>query len=223
MSDTGRDNEGMGLTAAEYVLGVLDATQRGAAERRIGRDPAFAREVAFWEERLGGLASAVPEVAPPRRLWSRIEDSDRCRSPRDCRAVAQLELLAEPCLWRERARRRLPRRAHLCWRGRNAGCAARRPARRRWRAGGLCRRRQHRRSEPHHRARGAPRPGAEILGALADPARRQAAFARAHRSGPAGHDQGAERSSDPGQQRGRARGLARASWRIAHRPAHRAR
>jgi anti-sigma-K factor RskA len=74
MSDTGRNNEGMGLTAAEYVLGVLDAAQRGAAERRIDRDPAFAREVAFWEERLGGLAAAVPEVAPPRRLWSRIED-----------------------------------------------------------------------------------------------------------------------------------------------------
>ena len=76
MSDTGRrDNEGMGLTAAEYVLGVLNAAQRDAAERRIGRDPAFAREVAFWEERLGGLASAVPEVAPPRALWSRIETS----------------------------------------------------------------------------------------------------------------------------------------------------
>jgi anti-sigma-K factor RskA len=74
MSDTGRNNEGMGLTAAEYVLGVLDAAQRGAAERRIDRDPAFAREVAFWEERLGGLAAAVPEVAPARRLWSRIED-----------------------------------------------------------------------------------------------------------------------------------------------------
>ena len=76
MSDTDRrDNEGMGLTAAEYVLGLLNAAQRAAAERRIGRDPAFAREVAFWEERLGGLASAVPEVAPPRALWSRIEAS----------------------------------------------------------------------------------------------------------------------------------------------------
>ena len=69
MSDTGKkDAEGMGLTAAEYVLGVLDASQRRAAERRIGRDPAFAREVAFWEERLGGLAATVPEVAPPRRV-----------------------------------------------------------------------------------------------------------------------------------------------------------
>ena len=75
MSDTSRDNAGMGLTAAEYVLGVLDATQRGAAERRIGRDPAFAREVAFWEERLGGLASAVPEVAPPRRAHPAMASS----------------------------------------------------------------------------------------------------------------------------------------------------
>ncbi|HEX5930765.1 MAG TPA: anti-sigma factor [Methyloceanibacter sp.] len=74
MSDTGKkDSEGMGLTAAEYVLGVLNAAQRRAAERRIDRDPAFAREVAFWEERLGGLAQAVPEIAPPQRLWSRIE------------------------------------------------------------------------------------------------------------------------------------------------------
>jgi anti-sigma-K factor RskA len=74
MSDTSkRDNEGMGLTAAEYVLGVLDASQRRAAERRIGRDPAFAQEVAFWEERLGGLAASVSEVAPPREVWSRIE------------------------------------------------------------------------------------------------------------------------------------------------------
>ena len=74
MSDTGKsDNEGMGLTAAEYVLGVLNAAQRRAAERRIGRDAVFAREVAFWEERLVSLAGAIPEVAPPQGLWSRIE------------------------------------------------------------------------------------------------------------------------------------------------------
>lgn len=74
MSDTSkRDFEGMSLTAAEYVLGVLDAAQRRAAERRISRDAAFAREVAFWEERLGGLGAAVPEVAPTPGLWSRIE------------------------------------------------------------------------------------------------------------------------------------------------------
>jgi anti-sigma-K factor RskA len=74
MSDTGeRDFEGMNLTAAEYVLGVLDAAQRRAAERRIGRDAAFAREVAFWQERLGGLSAEVKEVAPTQGVWPRIE------------------------------------------------------------------------------------------------------------------------------------------------------
>ena len=75
MSDNGtREPEERGtLIAAEYVLGVLDAVQRRAAERRIGRDPAFAREVAFWEERLGGLADAVPPVEPPLDGWARIK------------------------------------------------------------------------------------------------------------------------------------------------------
>ena len=74
MSDSDkRDSEGMGLTAAEYVLGVLSSSQRQAADRRIGRDTAFAREVAFWEERLGGLAEAIPSVTPPQDLWSRID------------------------------------------------------------------------------------------------------------------------------------------------------
>ena len=75
MSDNGtREPEERGtLIAAEYVLGVLGAVQRRAAERRIGRDMAFAREVAFWEERLGGLADAVPPVEPPLGGWARIE------------------------------------------------------------------------------------------------------------------------------------------------------
>jgi anti-sigma-K factor RskA len=71
--DATRPSEGGALTAAEYVLGVLDEAQRRAAERRIARDPMFAREVAFWEERLGGLADAVPSVTPPLDGWARIE------------------------------------------------------------------------------------------------------------------------------------------------------
>jgi anti-sigma-K factor RskA len=74
MSDNGtKDPEGSGLIAAEYVLGVLDAAQRRAAERRIARDAVFARQVAFWDERLGGLADAVPQVSPPKGAWARIE------------------------------------------------------------------------------------------------------------------------------------------------------
>jgi anti-sigma-K factor RskA len=74
MSDSSqKDHEGRGLTAAEYVLGVLGPEQRRAAERRLARDAAFAREVAYWERRLGVLADSVPEVAPPRDGWARIE------------------------------------------------------------------------------------------------------------------------------------------------------
>jgi anti-sigma-K factor RskA len=62
------------LTAAEYVLGVLGAEDRRAAEFRIASEPKFAAEVAFWETRLGGLAESVPAVAPPAKVWAGIED-----------------------------------------------------------------------------------------------------------------------------------------------------
>jgi anti-sigma-K factor RskA len=73
--------EGDKLTAAEYVLGVLGAAQRRQAEQRLTHDQAFANEVAFWEERLGGLADAVAPVAPPDRAWSRIARAVRGRDP----------------------------------------------------------------------------------------------------------------------------------------------
>jgi anti-sigma-K factor RskA len=64
--------EGNQLLAAEYVLGVLGTEERRDVERRLAQEPALAREVAFWEERLGGLAAAVAPVPPPPQLWSRI-------------------------------------------------------------------------------------------------------------------------------------------------------
>lgn len=67
--------------AAEYVLGVLDAGARREAERRLAQDPAFAAEVDYWEERLGGLASEVAPVAPPAHVWSRI-DAELAPKPR---------------------------------------------------------------------------------------------------------------------------------------------
>lgn len=74
MSETDRtEPDGQDLTAAEYVLGVLDNRARRAAERRIEQDSVFAREVAFWEERLGGLAEAISPVEPPAGSWARIE------------------------------------------------------------------------------------------------------------------------------------------------------
>ncbi len=75
MSDDGttKPADGGNLTAAEYVLGVLGAEERREVERRIAQEPALASEVAFWEERLGGLAGAVVSVPPPPQTWSRIE------------------------------------------------------------------------------------------------------------------------------------------------------
>jgi anti-sigma-K factor RskA len=69
------------LAAAEYVLGVLGAAERRQAQQRLVHDEAFAAEVAFWEERLGGLADAVAPVAPPERTWSRIARATRPRHP----------------------------------------------------------------------------------------------------------------------------------------------
>jgi anti-sigma-K factor RskA len=58
--------------AAEYVLGVLDLTERAAAEARIKRDPGFAAMVTDWEVRMGGLNDDYDEVPAP-DLLPRIE------------------------------------------------------------------------------------------------------------------------------------------------------
>ncbi len=57
------------------MLGVLGAAERRAVERRLAQEPALAAEVAFWEERLGGLADAVAPVPPPPGAWTRIENA----------------------------------------------------------------------------------------------------------------------------------------------------
>jgi anti-sigma-K factor RskA len=64
--------QGSGFFAAEYVLGVLDSEERRRAQRRLAHDPAFAGEVAFWEERLGGFADSVEPIEPPAQAWKRI-------------------------------------------------------------------------------------------------------------------------------------------------------
>jgi anti-sigma-K factor RskA len=69
------------IVAGEYVLGVLDASERSAVAQRIEREPAFASEVAFWEERLGGFADEVKPVTPPDTAWSRIEAAIAAPSP----------------------------------------------------------------------------------------------------------------------------------------------
>lgn len=60
------------LTAAEYVVGLLDSDGRQAAQARLTVDPAFGREVAWWEARLTPLADTIPPTPPSPALWDRI-------------------------------------------------------------------------------------------------------------------------------------------------------
>ncbi len=77
--------------AAEYVLGVLSAQERRDFALRLAQDPALAREVEVWEERLGGLALEVRPVAPPPGVWGRIEAAVAApdRSPSGWRGLWQ--------------------------------------------------------------------------------------------------------------------------------------
>jgi anti-sigma-K factor RskA len=93
-----------GDVAAEYVLGVLDAAERRAVEQRLGRDTAFAAEVAFWERRLSGLAAAVAPVTPPPEVWPRVELA----------LVAETDAAPAPSLWQSLA----------FWRGLTAASAS---------------------------------------------------------------------------------------------------
>ena len=63
------------LLAAEFVLGSLEGAERGEAERLLAADPAFARSVAAWQQRLTPLAAHIAPVAPPAGLWRSIEAS----------------------------------------------------------------------------------------------------------------------------------------------------
>jgi len=59
--------------AGEYVLGTLRGPARVRFERLVEDDPHLWQEVAFWERRLGALGEALPEQAPPSRVWAAIE------------------------------------------------------------------------------------------------------------------------------------------------------
>lgn len=60
------------VQAAEYALGVQTAEERTAAERRVASDPAFADEVAAWNDRLAPMIDEIAPVRPPRVVWLRI-------------------------------------------------------------------------------------------------------------------------------------------------------
>jgi anti-sigma-K factor RskA len=81
------------LVAAEYVLGVLDMTERRIVARQVERLPVVAREVEHWQQRLAGLADGVAPVEPPAQIWDRIEAAIGA-------SAAAPAVPAEPGLWR---------------------------------------------------------------------------------------------------------------------------
>lgn len=80
--------EGSAFFAAEYVLGVLSADERREVEERLLYEPALARNIVDWEERLGALADEVKPVAPPTAAWSRIEVALDGPAPQAARPAA---------------------------------------------------------------------------------------------------------------------------------------
>ena len=60
------------LLAGEFVLGLLDGERLLLARGKLAREPAFADEVARWEDRFAPLLDAWDEVAPPPGAWDRI-------------------------------------------------------------------------------------------------------------------------------------------------------
>lgn len=59
------------LQAADFVLGVMDAEQRSAFERRLASDPSLREQVAMWEARLG--ADLSEEVPVPTRIKRNLD------------------------------------------------------------------------------------------------------------------------------------------------------
>jgi anti-sigma-K factor RskA len=94
--DTTDPAAGGNLIAAEYVLGVLGTEERREVERRLAQEPALASEVAFWEQRLGGIADAIAPVVPPPSTWSRIETAITS----DARPQANSSLWQSIAFWR---------------------------------------------------------------------------------------------------------------------------
>ncbi|MBI3344508.1 MAG: anti-sigma factor [Gammaproteobacteria bacterium] len=61
------------LLAGEYVLGTLHGAARRRFERLLREDARLRMIVVDWQSYLQPLAEAIPPVAPPERVWQRIQ------------------------------------------------------------------------------------------------------------------------------------------------------
>jgi len=82
--------------AAEYVLGCLEGDEARAAERLLSEDPAFARMVEAWQQRLIPLARLLRATPPPADLWERIDASTTPASSTPARPASAAPSAAPP-------------------------------------------------------------------------------------------------------------------------------
>ena len=59
--------------AAEYVIGTMPGRSRRRFERLMADDPALARMVGDWADRLSPLDMVIPAEEPPAHVWRAIE------------------------------------------------------------------------------------------------------------------------------------------------------
>ncbi|MDA7428664.1 anti-sigma factor [Primorskyibacter aestuariivivens] len=59
--------------AAEYVLGLLDAEETRAFERRVMTERALQDLVEAWQVHFADLADDLPETVPPAAVWTGIQ------------------------------------------------------------------------------------------------------------------------------------------------------
>jgi len=64
--------ERLDLLAAQFALGTLAGPARQRLLEAAAREPAVAEAVRTWETRLASLATVVPGVTPPPRVWTAI-------------------------------------------------------------------------------------------------------------------------------------------------------
>lgn len=74
MTEHDRDERPDDVLAAEYVLGVLTADERGRFAARLETEPALKDKVRFWTEQLAPMADAVDPVTPPQTAFAGIEE-----------------------------------------------------------------------------------------------------------------------------------------------------
>lgn len=63
------------VLAGEYVLGLLSADERLAAEQRIATDSQFDQVVLQWQQHLMPLLDEIAAVTPSDQLWTRIRQT----------------------------------------------------------------------------------------------------------------------------------------------------